>query len=343
MPRLSLQDDILSAVEKKFPPLKCIKLNVSAEECGLFDSKVGGMPYYPKNMEYPVGRNSCEGRVLRLLAQINMAEMPHIDGFPEKGMLQFFVANDDMIGFDGGGNTGGFKVVYHEDIITDTSLLYSEEDIPTDLESDEDDDEFFPVDGEYRLRGELAVSNITMDDFRMSDFVIDIICEKTGIKMDDIFDIYSILRSGRYKDEIAEAFGDKKEAEAFFDALWDYGREKSAGEENTDKATDLLMELANSGVSPQEAIERMMQFGAEMESPDCNGGSRMGGYPAFAQNDPRPDDWEQHTVLLFQLDSSYTDEIVIEWGDGGVANFFITPEQLKALDFSDVVYNWDCG
>jgi len=31
------------------------------------------------------------------------------------------------------------------------------------------------------------------------------------------------------------------------------------------------------------------------------------------------------------------------WGDCGVGNFFINIEDLKNLDFSDVLYNWDCG
>ncbi|ETJ18863.1 hypothetical protein Q604_UNBC18576G0001, partial [human gut metagenome] len=30
------------------------------------------------------------------------------------------------------------------------------------------------------------------------------------------------------------------------------------------------------------------------------------------------------------------------WGDGGVCNFFINKDKLKNLDFSDVLYNWDC-
>ena len=32
----------------------------------------------------------------------------------------------------------------------------------------------------------------------------------------------------------------------------------------------------------------------------------------------------------------------IMWGDSGVCNFFINKDKLKNLDFSDVLYNWDC-
>lgn len=76
----------------------------------------------------------------------------------------------------------------------------------------------------------------------------------------------------------------------------------------------------------------------------------MGGYQFFMQDDPRGynENYAKCTVLLFQSDSesggdddSVEDEIL--WGDCGVANFFITPEDLKKRDFSHVLYNWDCG
>lgn len=68
-------------------------------------------------------------------------------------------------------------------------------------------------------------------------------------------------------------------------------------------------------------------------------GHKLGGYAGFTQYDPRKNntDWSDH-ILLFQLDSD--DHIM--WGDIGVANFFIHPDDLARLDFDAVVYNWDC-
>ena len=73
---------------------------------------------------------------------------------------------------------------------------------------------------------------------------------------------------------------------------------------------------------------------------------QIGGYPFFTQGDPRESDEKrnQYDFLLFQLDSDYAsgaDDHVM-WGDSGVGNFFINSEKLKNLDFSDVLYNWDC-
>ncbi|MBQ0038480.1 MAG: DUF1963 domain-containing protein [Clostridiales bacterium] len=78
-------------------------------------------------------------------------------------------------------------------------------------------------------------------------------------------------------------------------------------------------------------------------------GHKMLGYPAFTQCDPRwpeaevPEGKKANTIehydtLLFQMDSLGN----VMWGDDGVANFFINSEDLKNLNFSDVLYNWDC-
>ena len=43
------------------------------------------------------------------------------------------------------------------------------------------------------------------------------------------------------------------------------------------------------------------------------------------------------------MDSDHSSDVDIMWGDVGVANFFIRLEDLKNRDFSNVLYNWDCG
>ncbi|MDN5490601.1 MAG: DUF1963 domain-containing protein, partial [Acinetobacter sp.] len=41
-------------------------------------------------------------------------------------------------------------------------------------------------------------------------------------------------------------------------------------------------------------------------------------------------------------DTGEAEGIEIMWGDSGVGNFFIHPDDLEKRDFSKVVYNWDC-
>ncbi|MBD2690886.1 YwqG family protein [Anabaena catenula] len=60
----------------------------STPETTLWQSKFGGLPYFPKHLEYPT---TPDGIPLNLLAQINFAETPKIEDFPEKGILQFYI------------------------------------------------------------------------------------------------------------------------------------------------------------------------------------------------------------------------------------------------------------
>ena len=75
------------------------------------------------------------------------------------------------------------------------------------------------------------------------------------------------------------------------------------------------------------------------------------GYPCFIQWDPREKkESEKYDVLLFQLGSEWRDtnsELYpgrkIMWGDEGICQFFINSFALSRLDFSDVLYNWECS
>ena len=72
--------------------------------------------------------------------------------------------------------------------------------------------------------------------------------------------------------------------------------------------------------------------------------TQIGGYGYFTQWDPRTEDHlSEYNVVLLQIDTDYgADEYTIMWGDGGIGNFFIQEDKLKQLDFSSVLYNWDC-
>ena len=69
---------------------------------------------------------------------------------------------------------------------------------------------------------------------------------------------------------------------------------------------------------------------------------KIGGYPYFTQVDPREEN-DPHTFLLLQIDSDEVKGKEILWGDCGVANFFISPEDMANCKFDDVLYNWDCS
>lgn len=57
----------------------------------------GGFPYLPKGFDYP---KTPDGEYLLLLAQINFAEAPHLEGFPKQGIVQFYIADNESYGLD---------------------------------------------------------------------------------------------------------------------------------------------------------------------------------------------------------------------------------------------------
>lgn len=82
----------------------------------------------------------------------------------------------------------------------------------------------------------------------------------------------------------------------------------------------------------------------EKELTELASETQIGGYGYFTQWDPRTEDHlSEYNVVLLQIDTDYgADEHTIMWGDGGIGNFFIQEDKLKQLDFSNVLYNWDC-
>lgn len=90
--------------------------------CQLWESKVGGMPYLPLGVDFPAGP---DGRPLFFLAQLNFAEMPRLEPFPEQGIVQFFISDDDLYGmdFDDGENPDTFRVLFYSDPVQDTTAL----------------------------------------------------------------------------------------------------------------------------------------------------------------------------------------------------------------------------
>lgn len=98
-------------------------LRIKAEKCddlGIAQSKFGGYPYWKEGDAYPL---DSEGKPMFLLAQINFGEMKEPNPLlPQKGLLQFFIADDKYSGanfdaeYDDLAEQKNFRVVYHADI-----------------------------------------------------------------------------------------------------------------------------------------------------------------------------------------------------------------------------------
>ena len=253
----------LAALLPKLEPLAlpCIRIKATpSDSLFQFDSKFGGEPYWPANKPYPV---DGEGSYMYLLAQLNFSQIPKLEGYPDGGLLQFYLAADSMYGlnFDKPAEQINFRLVYFDN--TNAPALNH-----FHFLNEEDRKDALPIERPMQLSFTIDKDYFSFSDIRLPEERVD----------EAMAELKSVEERRSMEDELSVAFPD--------------------------------------------------------------GGHKIGGYACFTQTDPREDhagtsDW----ILLLQIDSQLPD---ICWGDVGVGNFFIHPEDLKRKDFSRVLYNWDC-
>ena len=243
----------------------------------IFDSKVGGLPYWDPAKTYPT---DSKGNKMYLLAQINFDQDKAESPLPQSGMLQFFIGGEEMYGLDLDHPTEqkDWRIVYHEKVDASvTAETVEAMGIPSNNGDDEEVDS--PVFRSCVFRLVKKETWLTPDNWERFD-------ELTLEVAEDLF-----------------------------------------GETDAESADEVFGE-------DQYALLEEEYFYSE--------NSHLLGHPYFTQADIRERGWRYDT-LLFQLDSECCEEQdIVMWGDSGVGNFFINAEDLKRLDFSDVVYNWDC-
>ena len=241
----------------------------------IFDSKVGGLPYWDPAKTYPTDSN---GKKMYLLAQINFDRDKAASPLPQSGMLQFFVGGEEMYGldFDHPTEQKDWRIVYHEKVDASvTAETVEAMGIPSNNGDDEEVDS--PVFRSCVFRLVKKETWLTPDNWERFD-------ELTLEVAEDLF-----------------------------------------GETEAESANEVFGE-------DQYALLEEEYFYSE--------NSQLLGHPFFTQEDVR-EEGSRYNTLLFQLDSETVDDVVM-WGDSGVGNFFINAEDLKRLDFSNVLYNWDC-
>lgn len=93
------------------------RLLLSRAPFTITDSHLGGVPYVPHDGQIPA---DDDGNQLWLCAQINFAQMPRMDGFPESGLLQIFLEDWHFGDFGLEASLGTvqdyWKIVYYPEI-----------------------------------------------------------------------------------------------------------------------------------------------------------------------------------------------------------------------------------
>lgn len=154
-------------VERNTEPV--LRFTLEQGEPGIFGSKVGGTPYLPRDMAWPLDSN---GMGMRLLAQVDCAALEGLPDFPHRGLLQFFFGLDDVFGMDFDDPTAqkGFRVLYHETVdsaVTQAEVLAKEAEAP---QPEGDTRYYTPLFGAYSIRfAPAAVQHINSQDFRAWD------------------------------------------------------------------------------------------------------------------------------------------------------------------------------
>ena len=110
-------DEIWDKYQKTAETKAFAKITLTEDELKITDSKVMGLPYIPKGAEIP---QTANGDKMMMIAQINCDDLQGLADFPQKGILQFFVLNDEdgLLGLDFDNQTvqDSFRVIYHEKI-----------------------------------------------------------------------------------------------------------------------------------------------------------------------------------------------------------------------------------
>lgn len=70
---------------------------------------------------------------------------------------------------------------------------------------------------------------------------------------------------------------------------------------------------------------------------------QLGGFPFFAQEDPREfeEELQVYDQLLLQIDTDDDEGAEIAWGDAGISNILMKSEDLKAMKFDNYIFTWD--
>ena len=171
-------DEIWAEYEKTAQTKTFTKITLTENELKITDSKVMGLPYIPKGAQIP---QTAKGDKMMMIPQINCDDLQGLADFPEKGILQFFVLNDEdgLLGLDFGNQTvqDSFRVIYHEKI----EEFYDENELKSIYNPYNFEESYITNDNEsYKMNFELTSEKERFED--MFYHIFTKICKEKGLK-----------------------------------------------------------------------------------------------------------------------------------------------------------------
>lgn len=313
------------------------RLRLSREPFGVADSHLGGTPYVPHGGQIPTDE---DGSQLWLCAQINFAQMPKMEGFPESGLLQIFLSDwgiDDfgLCGEDTGDGTpqDDWKIAWYPEV--DGTVTMEECEAKMAVPWDKASKENMPRPAhQFDLQ---EIENGDIDLWR---------CPNVPLKM-------TFLPAEQ------EGVGDE---EYLFDELFAAALKARLPDADPHEFMPLYAETSEE----RELVDHLEK---QLE----RGGCKIGGHPRYYQSDPRENPFRGMTeellkqynispeevqralartawdTLLFQLDDDTCnfpvgdiEDMDLYLGGNGSLNLLIRSEDLKNRDFSRVLAQWAC-
>lgn len=285
-----------------------IKITYERKATDLWSSKFGGVPYLPKGYDFP---KDSEGKYMHLLAQLNFeeifAQVPYLASFPKQGILQFYIGGTDLYGMDLDNlvNQKDFKLLYFSE--------FDRNNCQTDFA--------------FLLDINESYSTLNNQKFSALQFVDENNCPIDNPLVDCVHEhYYSPLKHqdvNNFQECLALQFSPDNE----WVCREDYQINHIFEEQKLKQFFDIM-----------EGDDYKLNDWYYANLYDIH--PKIGGYGYFTQTDPREysPQYKDHKVVLLHMISD--DEIC--WGDCGVGNFLIRAEDLENLDFSQVIYNYDC-
>lgn len=150
---------------KRLSKTKNYSIKIESKTNRIFDSKIGGIPYWSPDKNYP---SNSKGEKLYLLAQVNFEEEKVDSPLPTKGILQFFIGDDDLMGadYDDPTKQDSFRVIYHETI----DYKMTKESIEKLGAIDTKNAKCFPIFDEYKISLHKGTDYIKPGDIHFDKF-----------------------------------------------------------------------------------------------------------------------------------------------------------------------------
>lgn len=320
--------------------LSSLHLSAVQKSTTCIDSKFGGVFYLPEGESIP----TCpEGEPMQFLAQINFAKMPHLDGFPQIGLLQFFLDTDQE------------RLEEKIDNPNTRRQLYSVRYYPSPnavLQQEVEPQKFTPT----KIITTVTVNGeeMTVDEYqkRLSEAqaqdgkpvsVFMSMMEGKGMPPSKPSLAAELRRNAKFHNQTIPGH---------MELPWLVG--KMAFRSDIEVATvyvgmeDLVSDLGYETVCKQQVTPELVQrSGYNLEHNESalddlcwnfgNWGTKIGGHPAIHQTDSRLDlkGDADYTVLLFQYDFTTKKEL-----EADTFQFFVKPQDLKNACFDDILFCW---